>query len=163
MKTLLKKIQRIIDAIRGKNKPAIAKEWRTVVQTFPVSNNIWRFKTSNLSIPPGGGKNKDGGMEWIIARIEGQKYKRLLIMVMGGNRPPSRIYFQLEDGTSTFQNSLFKVPLMAEADWEVGFADSKLYIKLDNNIIWQERGPFSVDKVTMNGYITRESTGQWMI
>ena len=134
----------------------VPQTWRRDLATVQASNNSLKFWTRNLTIPTGGGKNRDNGMEWIITRVHGQGYSRLLIMVMGGNRPPTRIYIDGE-----FVNSRWAMPLLDPVHWEVKAADGKLMIILDGKEIWSKQGNYTVTHAIMNGYPNRHSTGEW--
>ena len=157
IKREIERWQRRIDELRGKNEPdQSSANWRSDLATLQAQNNSITFRTRNLTVPPGDGKNRDGGMEWIIARVHGQGYGRLLIMVMGGNRPPTRIVFDGE-----FVNSRWEMPMTNEAQWEVKAQDGKLIILLDGNEIWSKAGGYTVTHAVMNGYPNRFSTGEW--
>jgi hypothetical protein len=138
------------------NDPAPSVGWRSDLAEVKADSNSLKFKTRNLTIPTGNGLNKDGGFEWIITRVEGSGYGRLLIMVMGGNRPASRIYF---DGNET--NALWPMPMLEEANWEVVAKNGALRVILNGKEIWSRAGGYSVDKAIMNGYPNRHSTGEW--
>lgn len=137
--------------------------WRQDLQGFDVQNNRVEFWTRDVrsAVPPG--NNADGGMEWIIARIEGAGHQRLLLMVMGGNRPPSRIYHQISGSNAPFTNSVFPVPLMGDHLWRVENTDGTLRVFLDNRQIWESRGPYSVQRITFNGYPRRGFRGYWKL
>ena len=138
-----------------------ATGWRTDVATFPARNNAVEFETRNLkpaNTPDG--KNRDGGYEWIIARIEGQGHRRLLIMVMGGSRPPTRIYHQRPDGSATLDNRAFTVPLDGVHRWRVTGGDP-MRIYLDGRQIWQSQFPGTVERIVFMGYPNRGVIGEW--
>jgi len=132
--------------------------WRRDLATIQAVNESVEFYTRNLSRPSGGGHNADGGMEWIIARITGSGFERLLLMVMGGDRPPQRIYFDGE-----FTNSGFKIPMIEEAHWKVESRNGTLTVYLNGNAIWSKSGGFRVGAAVMNGYPRRHSTGEWRV
>jgi len=138
--------------------PAEGRKWRRDVVDIKATDGRLTFYTRNLTVPTGDGRNKDGGFEWIISRVYGDGYERLLIMVMGGDRPPSRIWF---DGD--FKNSLWKMPLIEEAKWEVYGTGLEIILKLNGNIVWSKPGSFTVRGGYMNGYRNRESTGEWAV
>ncbi len=142
-------------------EPSKPGEWRRDMATLQASNNAVRFRTRNLSIPGGNGENRDTGMEWIITRVHGSGYQRMLIMVMGGARPPTRIYFQHSDGRAEEINSRWSMPMMQEAQWEVRARDGKIAILIDGREIWSKSGGYTVTHAAMNGYPNRFSTGEW--
>ena len=138
-----------------------ATGWRTDVATFPAHSNAVEFETRNLkpaNTPDG--KNRDGGYEWIIARIEGQGHRRLLIMVMGGSRPPTRIYHQRPDGSATLDNHAFTVPMGGVHRWRVTGGDP-MRIYLDGRQIWQSQFPGTVERIVFMGYPNRGVIGEW--
>jgi hypothetical protein len=128
------------------------------VDVIQAVNNAVEFRTRNVLPAPGG--NRDGGMEWIIARVNGSGYSRLLIMVMAGNRPPTRIYFQT-GGTWTETNSRFSVPLPGPSLWRVEARSGAIRVLLDGREIWAAAGSYSVDRVTMCDSVARGFLGQW--
>jgi hypothetical protein len=138
------------------NPPTPSTGWRRDVSTIQANNETVEFFTRGLSRPSGDGRNRDGGMEWIISRITGQGFERLLLMVMGGNRPPQRIYFDGE-----FVNSGFSIPMLQEAHWKIESRNGTLTVYLDGRNIWSKSGGYRVNGAVMNGYPRRESTGEW--
>ena len=135
-------------------------DWRTDLKEFSVSNNEFSFRTKDIT--KASGRNKDGGWEWIIARLHGDGMSRCLVMVMGGDRPPSRIYFNGNSGKLT-RNGVFSVPLLKESEWKVCSREGNLEIYLDGNKIFSQSGVSSLSKVVMNGYPNRHMTGKWKV
>ena len=113
------------------------------------------FFTRGVTKPTG--RNSDGGWEYILARIKGNGFERLLIMAMGGNRPPSRIWFNHK----RFVSGAFPVPLLDEAKWEVYNDGTGLVVDLDGKRICRCDGQYRPTGAVMNGYAKRESTGEW--
>jgi len=144
------------------DKPKDDLQWRDDVAEIRAKDGKITFWTRNLSTPTGGGHNTDGGMEWIITRVEGGGYNRLLIMVMGGNRPASRIYMQ-DGGGAPFWNSAWPMPLMDQAKWEVQAKDGRITITLNGKLIWERTGNYTVERAVMNHHHNRKSTGQWAV
>jgi hypothetical protein len=141
-----------------KDKPSKPEaKWRSDLATIPAKDGKIVFYTRNLSIPTGDGRNKDGGFEWIISRIRGDGYERLLLMVMGGSRPPSRIWFNHKP----FVSPAWSMPLLQETRWEICVENRQLVVKLDGKIIWTAEGPYTVRDAVMGGYTNRLSTGEW--
>jgi hypothetical protein len=127
------------------------------VATVQAVDGAIEFRTRGITRPGGDGLNRDGGFEWIVARIHGGGFGRLLIMVMGGNRNPSRLYL---DGAEI--NGTFAVPMEREAAWRVEAPDGRLRILLDGREIWRDgSGGRTVTHGVMHGYPNRESTGEW--
>jgi hypothetical protein len=144
---------------KKQDKPTSERKWRRDLATISAKDGKVTFYTRNLSIPIGDGRNKDGGFEWIISRIRGDNYERLLLMVMGGSRPPSRIWFNHKP----FTNNAWQMPLIREAKWEVYTDQGNLIVKLDGNTIWTAAGPYTVRDAVMGGYANRLSTGEWSL
>ena len=142
---------------KKQDKPTSGRKWRNDLATIPAKDGKVTFYTRNLTIPTGDGRNKDGGFEWIISRIRGDGYERLLLMVMGGSRPPSRIWFNHKP----FVNSAWRMPYMEEAKWEVYADRGVLFVAINGTIIWQAEGPYTVRDAVMGGYANRLSTGEW--
>ena len=142
--------------------PAPVTGWRDGrdMATIAATGNAVSWRTRNVLPAPGAGHNQDGGMEWIIARIEGAGYNRLLIMVMGGSRPPSRIYFQFGD-QAPFVNSVFPVPLPGPSQWRVEASGGALRVFLDGKEIWSRAGGYGVSRAIMTGYAKRGFLGEW--
>ncbi len=163
MKRLL---QRLIDWLRGKVEkvePDPVPEpvgWRDGrdVGVIAASDNAVEFWTRDVLPAPG--PNRPGDAEWIIARIEGSGYRRLLIMVMWGPRPPSRIYFQTGAG-ATFENSRFSVPLPGPSRWRVEASGGALRVILDGREVWSARGGYGVTRAVMCDSAPRGFLGQW--
>ena len=155
--------RRIVDAVRDwfaerfYDEPEPERKWRTDMDTIRAKDGRVTFYTRNLSIPTGDGRNRNGGFEWIIARVRGDGYERLLLMVMGGNRAPCRIWFNHKP----FADNRWEMPLMREAKWDVYAKDGELIVELDGNVIWTARGGYTVNEAIMGGYNNRNSTGEW--
>jgi hypothetical protein len=139
-------------------EPTDPGAWRSDMAEVKAVDGVVTFRTRDIQHPPGA--TDDGGMEWIIARIEGQGYQRLLVMTMGGSRPPSRIYFQ-RGGVATEYNSKFPVPLPGPSQWRVEASGGQLRVMLDGAEIWSEAGDYTVDRAIMNGYSGRHFIGEW--
>ena len=138
--------------------------WRDDVASFPIQNRDITFQT--LDVLPANtpdGRNRDGGFEWIIARIEGSGYRRLLLMVMGGSRPPTRIYHQFLDGNASLNNSAFTVPLPGVHTWRVRSDGSRMTVSLDGRQIWEARGDWGMSTIVFNGYASRGFRGKWRL
>lgn len=133
-----------------------AKTWRRDLSVVQAKDESVEFWTRGLSQPIGDGRNADGGFEWIIARVTGKGFERLLIMVMGGDRPPQRIFF---DGD--FTNAGFSIPMLEEAHWKVESRGGTMTIYLNGKSIWSKSGNYQVEAAWMNGYPKRHSTGEW--
>jgi len=108
------------------------------------------------------GLNRDRGCEWIISRIEGRGFQRLLIMQMCGGRQ-SRIYFQDAGGRASESDGLFAQDMAGPSHWQVVARDGRLRVVLDGAEIWSRPGNFSVDRVFMGGYPNRELSGEWAV
>jgi hypothetical protein len=139
-------------------KPEPEAQWRRDLATIKAVDGVVEFYTRNLSRPSGGGHNADEGMEWIISRITGHGFDRLLLMVMGGGRNPSRIYFDGEE-----RNGLFSIPMMDEAHWKIESSGGTLTVYLNGKSIWTKSGGYHVTGAVMNGYAKRHSTGEWRV
>ena len=137
-------------------QPIEEVKWRTGLANLKATNGKITFWTRNIQKATGDGRNQDGGFEWIISRITGDGFGRLLIMVMGGNRSPSRIFF---DGS--FENNKFKVPMTNEARWDIEANNGSISIKLDGKVIWKASGNFTVTGAVMKGYPKRGFLGEW--
>lgn len=173
---LEQEIKRVIERFTDKGAPSDTPEtpgdtpeppsndgWSQELRSFDVRGNKVEFWTRDVRSATPPGNNADGGMEWIIARIEGSGYQRLLIMVMGGNRPPSRIYHQISGSNAPFTNNVFPVPLMGDHLWRVESSGGALRVFLDNRQIWESRGSYGVSKIVFNGYSSRGFRGQWKL
>jgi len=132
-----------------------SESWRTDVATIDAVDGAVTFWTSDISKPAS--RNRDGGHEWIIARINTDK-GRILIMTMSGNRPASRIYS--EAGGERLRVNVFPVPLIEQARWDISMQDGDLITELNGKTIDRRTG-VKLESVTMNGYKNRESTGKW--
>ena len=137
--------------------------WRRDLETFPVENGVFRFHTRNVERPLE--LNENGGAEYIIARLDGRGFQRVLIMAMQGNRPPSRIFIQF--GSDDFHETQhpFPMPLMEEMEWEVSANNGPLLIKLNGTLIykWDHDHVFTIESVTMNGEPRRHMIGEWAV
>ena len=131
--------------------------WRTDMATIQASKGVVEFETRGVISMSG--KNKDGGCEWIIARIEGQGFDRLLIMTMCGNRA-TRIYFQ-SGGKATEINGRFPRDLPNAAKWRVEANGGTLRVYLDGKEIWSQAGKYTVWRAVMGGYPNRQMQGEW--
>jgi hypothetical protein len=167
MKKLWRKIVRWIEKQTGSTKPPVEQpnqpsgDWRRDVAEVRAVDGAVEFRTRGITRPTGYGLNADGGFEWIIARVHGNGYSRLLIMVMGGNRDPSRIYLQAGDD-APFWNGRFTVPMQQEAAWRVEAPGGRLRILLDGREIWRsDGGGQTVAHAVMHGYPKRQATGEW--
>ncbi len=150
------------DASASPDSPGPAlDEWRSDLSTIPASAGVIEFRTRGIQPAPGNGTNQNGGFEWIIARVTGAGFNRLLIMVMGGDRPPSRIYFEAADGSSSFVNNVFPVPLNDEAVWRVETVAGAIRVLLNGEEIYRKDGAYTVQRAVMNGYPQRGFIGQW--
>lgn len=138
--------------------PDSDRQWKTTLTKIPAKDGVVTFYTRNVEKASGNGRNKDGGFEWIISRITGDGFERLLIMVMGGNRPPSRIFL---DGD--FENSKFPVPLAEEAKWVIRGDGRKIEVELNDKVIFYRSGNYRVTGATMNGYAKRGFRGEWAV
>lgn len=164
-KSLLEKIlSRVRQWLKPEKVSTDDREWRQDLHSEPVQTNRAVFWTRDVRSAKPPGNNADGGMEWIIARIEGSGYHRLLIMVMGGDRPPSRIYFQTAE-SDQFSNNVFPVPLMGDHLWRVEAAgDGRLFVYLDNRKIWEsDSAGYGISAITFNGYSRRGFRGFWKL
>jgi len=130
-------------------------DWRTDVATIDAVYGAVTFWTSGITKPAS--RNRDGGHEWIIARINTDK-GRILIMTMSGNRPASRIYS--EAGGERLRVNVFPVPLIEQARWDISMQNGDLITELNGKTIDRRTGA-KLESVTMNGYRNRESTGKW--
>ena len=140
----------------------VGEGWRDgrTVGTIQASNNAVEWETLNIEAPPG--PNLPGDSEWIIARIEGQGYTRLLIMTMdtsGGRRDPSRIL--LDGPGGGFQDGRFNVPLPGIARWRVEYSSGALRIILNGREIWSAAGNYTVERAIMTDSGRRGFIGQW--
>ena len=147
------------------DKPKDDLQGRDDVAEIRARDGKVTFWTRNLSIPvgpKGNGMNDDDGAEWILARVHGSGYLRLMPMVMGGSRPPSRVYFQWPGGV-TETNGVWPMPLMDVAKWEISAPGGKLTIALNGKVIWSREGAFTVANALMNNRHNRKSTGQWAV
>jgi len=131
--------------------------WRTDMATIQASRGVIEFETRGvISVS---GMNKDRGCEWIIARVEGQGFDRLLIMTMCGNRP-TRIYFQ-SGGKAQEINGRFPAYLKGPSKWRVEANGGTLRVYLDGKEIWSQAGKHTVWRAVMNGYPNRGMKGEW--
>ena len=135
--------------------------WRDgrTVGVIPASNGVVEWETQNVQVPPG--LNTPGDAEWIIARVEGQGFARLLIMTMDprGGRNPARIL--LEGPGGGFRDGLFAVPLPGVARWRVESGGGSMRIILNGNQIWSASGNFNVERAVMTDSGVRGFLGQW--
>lgn len=130
------------------------------VGVISASNGVVEWETLNVQAPTS--PNRPGDAEWIIARIEGQGFSRLLIMTMhtsGGRRSPSRIF--LEGPGGGFSDGRFPVPLNGVNRWRVQSSDGALRVFLNNREIWSAAGNFRVDRAVMCDSPARGFLGQW--
>ncbi len=130
------------------------------VEALPASGNVVEWETLNIGAPTS--PNRPGDAEWIIARIEGQGFSRLLIMTMytsGGARDPSRIY--LEGPGGGMWDGRFNVPLPGIARWRVEASGGALRIFLNGSEIWSAAGNFTVDRAIMGDSPPRGFIGEW--
>jgi len=140
---------------RAKDKPA-SLEWRR--DYHRTDSPEWY--TRNLVRQAG--LNRDRGCEWIIARVEGKGYQRLLLMQMCGGRQ-SRIYFQDASGRASESDGLFAQDMAGPTHWQVSARDGRLRVSIDGREIWSRPGNFTVDRVYMGGYPNREFSGEWAV
>jgi hypothetical protein len=155
-------IAKLISKYVKKPAPPVEPTWRRDVDEIHAVDGKIRFHTRCLSIPTGNGLNADGGFEWIIARIHGSGYNRLLIMVMGGNRSPARIYMQT-GGDAPFWDSRWPMPLTEPASWEVSAYRGTIRIVLNGSVIWERAGGYTVDRAIMHDSPNRRSNGEWSV
>lgn len=130
------------------------------VAVLTASNNAVEWETLNVQAPTS--PNRPGDAEWIIARVNGSGYSRLLIMTMftdGGKRSPSRIFLDGPGGGMT--DGAFSVPLNGVARWRVESSGGALRIFLNGREIWSASGNFTVSQVTMGDSVPRGFLGQW--
>lgn len=130
------------------------------VAVLPASNNVVEWETLNVQAPTS--PNRPGDAEWIIARVNGSGYSRLLIMTMftdGGKRSPSRIFLEGPGGGMT--DGAFSVPLDGVARWRVESSGGALRIFLNGREIWSASGNFTVSQATMGDSVPRGFLGQW--
>ena len=135
--------------------------WRDgrTVGVIPASNNSVEWETLDVGAPTG--LNRPGDAEWIIARIEGQGFTRLLIMTMDttGGRDPSRIF--LEGPGGGFWDGRFSVPIPGIARWRVESGGGAMRIFLNGNEIHSMSGNFTVERAVMADSPPRGFIGQW--
>lgn len=130
------------------------------VATLTASNNAVEWETLDVQAPTS--RNTPGDAEWIISRIEGQGYTRLLIMTMytdGGKRNPARIL--LDGPDRTLSDGRFQLPLTGIAHWRVEYSRGALRIILDGREIWSKSGNYSVDRAVMCDSTPRGFIGYW--
>ncbi len=144
------------------NGSATGSEWRDGrdVGIIEASNGVVKWETQNVEVPPG--LNTPGDAEWIIARVEGQGFSRLLIMTMdtgGGARDPSRIL--LEGPGGGFWDGRFSVPISGVARWRVQSSEGALRIFLNGNEILSIAGNYTVERAIMTDSPQRGFIGQW--
>lgn len=130
------------------------------VGVITASNNVVQWETQNVQAPTS--PNRPGDAEWIISRIEGQGFTRLLVMTMhtsGGVRSPSRIFFQGPGGGMS--DGRFPVPLNGVNRWRVEASNGALRIFLNDREIWSAAGSFTVSRAVMCDSVARGFLGQW--
>lgn len=130
------------------------------VATLNAVNNVVEWETLNVQAPTT--VNRPGDREWIISRVEGQGYTRLLIMTMytdGGVRSPSRIL--LDGPGGGFADGRFNLPLNGVSRWRVESSGGALRIFLNGREIWSQAGNYSVDRAVMGNSPPRGFIGQW--
>jgi hypothetical protein len=131
--------------------------WRSDMATIQAKAGVVAFETRNVESPRQ--MNADGGCEWIIARIEGRGFDRLLLMTMCGGRP-SRIYFQ-SGGRALEIPGRFPAALPGPSKWKVEATGGRIAVYLDGREIWSQNGKYHVDRAVMNGYAKRGMKGEW--
>lgn len=141
---------------------SVTGEWRDGrdVAALNAENNEVQWETRNIQAPTT--VNLPGDCEWIIARIEGSGYRRLLIMTMhtsGGVRDPARIFLDAPGGGMS--DGRFPVPLPGPSHWRVAYRDGALRIWLDGTEIWSARGNYGVDRAVMTDSGRRGFLGEW--
>jgi hypothetical protein len=137
--------------------PTVA--WRKDMATIKAVNNAVEFKTRNVQLPTR--PNADGGSEYIIARIMGDGYARILLMTMDtdkGRRNGARIFAEGPGGGEF--NGRHPVPLPGPTSWRVWSDGTKVRISMDGKEIFSAAGK-SVREVVMNGYHKRGFLGEW--
>lgn len=130
------------------------------VATLNAVNNVVEWETLNVQAPTT--LNRPGDREWIIARVEGSGYTRLLIMTMytdGGVRSPSRIL--LDGPGGGFADGRFQLPLNGIARWRVESGGGTMRIFLNGREIWSASGNYTVDRAVMGNSPPRGFIGQW--
>jgi len=137
------------------DKPDNSNPWRDGrdLDTLLPVDGVIRFETRDVLKPPG--PNLPGDSEWIIARIEGHNFGRLMIMTMEGNRPPSRIYF---DGAEI--HGRYPVPDPGPTAWVIDAHDG-LRLWRNGELIWTVAGHYVLRHAIMTGYPRRGFLGQW--
>ena len=142
--------------------PEPPQEWQRGyrAEMLPAVDGVVSWRTRNVEKPTG--PNRDGGAEWIIARIEGDGFQRVLVMTMSGPRNPSRVYVQFADGQSTFFDGLFPVPLAGPSVWRVWATGDEVKIELDGRVLRSIpiRGA-RVRGAILGGYQLRSFIGEW--
>jgi hypothetical protein len=140
-------------------EPTDPGAWRSDMAEVKAVDGVVTFRTRNIQRPPGA--NKDGGMEWIIALAFGHGFTRVLLMTMGGNRPPSRIHCQTPHEERHTNANVFEVPLAREATWRIVGKGGALSIELDGREISRIDGQFTINGAIMQGYANRGFLGEW--
>ena len=136
-------------------------DWRNDMCTIKAKKGVIKFQTKDIKQPRG--TNRDGGYEWMITRVNGNNYNRLLIMSMhSGRRDPARIIFARTYADADLADGRYPIPLMGVHDWEISSHKGALVVKLDGREVWKSaaRG-YSVSSATMMGYSRRGMNGKW--
>ncbi len=140
------------------SKPDNSNPWRDGrdMDTIIARDDCVEFETRDILKPPG--PNLPGDSEWIIARVEGAGFSRLLITTMdtsGGRRSPSRIFF---DGAMI--DGRYPVPDPGPTAWRITGGDA-LRVYRDNTLIFEHKAPCGIRHAIMTGYARRGFLGQW--
>ena len=135
--------------------------WRDgrTVGVIPATDNRVEWETLDVGRPTG--LNQPGDAEWIIARIEGQGFTRLLIMTMDttGGRDPSRIL--LEGPGGGFWDGRFSVPIPGVARWRVESSGGAMRVFLNGSEILSISGNYTVERAVMADSPPRGFIGHW--
>lgn len=128
------------------------------VDSLPVKNGSAEFWTRDIRKPTR--PQKDGSYEYILCRMNGQGYRRILLMTMYDR--PTRIFIERTgDGDYSLIQGRFSQPLPGPSHWKVAADGSRVWIELDGKEIWSEVGQYTLDHVTMAGYSGRGFLGEW--
>lgn len=141
--------------------------WRTDVADIKAVNGVATFKTRNVQIP--GQSKPNGENEWMIARVNGRGFERLLISTMSKSpdnpgRNPSRIMFMRPGRSDWFWDGRFPMPRPGPDTWIVDVDNRCVRIRLNGAEIWRsEQGEWSIESMTMMGYKERGMIGEWCV